>query len=267
MTGVRSVPPPPPTLRPPESPDTSEEIVSSLDGPEDEVVTSPGIDPARAQGASSGRSWGIAGLIAVVGGVGLYLAFGPGSRREPRWVGGRPLLQPVTIIGPTSPTGASGEAADPAAASPTKDVSDPGRPGRKGPAIVRLHPPPEPRGFGRRAFSTPAPGMPSWGGSPAPGGADSSSAGSTRWESTGGGDVTMYSTSWCPVCRRARDWLRENGVTYTEHDVQADLDARARFAQINPSGGVPTFVVGHQTLVGFSPEALRGALLRAGRRF
>ncbi|MGW5270396.1 mycoredoxin [Rhodococcus sp. NPDC003994] len=32
----------------------------------------------------------------------------------------------------------------------------------------------------------------------------------------------MYSTSWCGYCRRLKTQLDENGIAYTEIDIEAD---------------------------------------------
>jgi glutaredoxin len=78
--------------------------------------------------------------------------------------------------------------------------------------------------------------------------------------------VTMYSTSWCPVCRRARDWLQRNGISFEERDVEKSEDAhRAQLAR-NARGGVPTIDVDGTVLVGFSAESLQAALQRAAAR-
>ncbi len=70
------------------------------------------------------------------------------------------------------------------------------------------------------------------------------------------GAITLYGTDWCSYSREARQWLRAEGVTFTEHDVDLDPTARARLRAINPRGSVPTFDVDGQVLVGFSPGAL-----------
>jgi len=42
------------------------------------------------------------------------------------------------------------------------------------------------------------------------------------------GDVIMYCTPWCPACRRARAYLAEKGIKYTEVDISKDRAAAAR---------------------------------------
>jgi glutaredoxin len=78
--------------------------------------------------------------------------------------------------------------------------------------------------------------------------------------------VVVYVTEWCPHCRRARQWLRAEGVSFVELDVDADPRAARMLRQLNPMGGVPTFDVDGEVLVGFAPGLLRRALQRAERR-
>lgn len=65
-------------------------------------------------------------------------------------------------------------------------------------------------------------------------------------------DVTMYSTSWCGVCKRARKYFQDEGVDFTEYDVDKNRSARAKYLQLNPRRSVPTIVVDDEVLIGFS---------------
>jgi len=66
------------------------------------------------------------------------------------------------------------------------------------------------------------------------------------------GDVVMYCTSWCPACRRARRFLEERGVEFTEIDINAYPEAKARLREL--TGGTlttPTFDVRGEVIVDF----------------
>ncbi len=55
--------------------------------------------------------------------------------------------------------------------------------------------------------------------------------------------LTMYTTTWCGDCRRAKRWLDAHGVPYREIDIERDEQAMARVLALN--GGyrsVPTIV-------------------------
>jgi len=37
--------------------------------------------------------------------------------------------------------------------------------------------------------------------------------------------ITMYSTNWCPDCRRAKSFLKERGIAFSEVNIEEDEDA------------------------------------------
>ncbi|RXZ43801.1 glutaredoxin family protein [Crenobacter cavernae] len=49
------------------------------------------------------------------------------------------------------------------------------------------------------------------------------------------GDVTMYTTTECPYCRDAKNWLNRNGFAFTECDAQVRPECAS---QLNALGGV-----------------------------
>jgi len=77
--------------------------------------------------------------------------------------------------------------------------------------------------------------------------------------------VKVYVTSWCPACRKARKWLRRKNISHTLYDVERNRTARMELRSINPRGSIPTFKIGRQVLVGFSPGAVTRAIMRAAR--
>lgn len=80
--------------------------------------------------------------------------------------------------------------------------------------------------------------------------------------------VTMYSTTWCGVCRKARAFLDAQGIAYTDKDIEKDpaaareLGEKARAAGVDASG-VPVFDVGGTLMPGFDGDRLL-ALVRGG---
>ena len=73
----------------------------------------------------------------------------------------------------------------------------------------------------------------------------------------------MYATNWCNSCRRARAYLRENDIAYTEYDIERDESAKRRLAEINPGASVPTFRIDDIVQVGFSPDGFEQKLNEA----
>ena len=77
--------------------------------------------------------------------------------------------------------------------------------------------------------------------------------------------VVMYSTAWCGVCKRARKYFQEAGISFTEHDVDEDAAARAEYLRLNPRRSVPTIKIGDEVIIGFSAQAVDSALNAAAR--
>src|SRR5207253_5040720 len=57
--------------------------------------------------------------------------------------------------------------------------------------------------------------------------------------------ITIYSTTWCPDCRRAKSFLKERGVDFREVDIEEDPSGEAIVIQANHGKRtVPTLEVG-----------------------
>ena len=78
--------------------------------------------------------------------------------------------------------------------------------------------------------------------------------------------VVMYSTAWCGVCKRARQYFQQAGISFVEHDVDEDPKARQEYLRLNPRRSVPTIKIGDEVIVGFSPESVNRALDASVRR-
>jgi glutaredoxin len=78
-------------------------------------------------------------------------------------------------------------------------------------------------------------------------------------------EVTMYSTPWCDICDRARDFLRARDVTLVEHNIDSEAGAARRLAKLNPDKTVPTFVIAGRAHVGWNPWEIQDALRDAAR--
>ena len=57
--------------------------------------------------------------------------------------------------------------------------------------------------------------------------------------------ITMYTTAWCPDCRRAKTFLKERGVEYREVNIEEVESAEEIVTKANSGKQVvPTFEVG-----------------------
>jgi glutaredoxin len=77
--------------------------------------------------------------------------------------------------------------------------------------------------------------------------------------------ITMYSTSWCGHCARARAYMHEKDIAFTDYDIEQDADAHARAKLLNASGSVPIIQIDGLLMVGFGAEALEDRIDRAAK--
>ena len=61
------------------------------------------------------------------------------------------------------------------------------------------------------------------------------------------GEITMYSTPWCSDCRRAKNFLKERGITFREINIEEAEGAEELVLRVNEGRRkVPTIEVnGH----------------------
>ncbi|HXM90875.1 MAG TPA: glutaredoxin family protein [Candidatus Dormibacteraeota bacterium] len=71
--------------------------------------------------------------------------------------------------------------------------------------------------------------------------------------------ITMYTTAWCPDCRRAKSFMKERGVEFREVDIEQDPTGEEIVMQANNGKRrVPTLRVGDRYFAcsPFNPVAL-----------
>ena len=57
--------------------------------------------------------------------------------------------------------------------------------------------------------------------------------------------ITMYTTAWCPDCRRAKSFMKDRGVEFREVNIEEDPDAEDIVIKANQGKRrVPTLQVG-----------------------
>ena len=62
--------------------------------------------------------------------------------------------------------------------------------------------------------------------------------------------VTMYTTSWCPYCSRARGLLARKNVAFEEFDVESAPEKRAEMQNRSGRSSVPQIFIGDQHVGG-----------------
>lgn len=74
-------------------------------------------------------------------------------------------------------------------------------------------------------------------------------------------EVVMYCTPWCPGCRRAREFFKQNNIEFAEVDITRDRAAAERVrAWANGNETTPTFKIRGQVIVDYDLAKLKAAL-------
>lgn len=75
------------------------------------------------------------------------------------------------------------------------------------------------------------------------------------------GGIVMYCTPWCEDCKKARAWLAQEGLNYTEVDISRSSRAANQVrAWANGNQTTPTFDIDGTIVVDFDVEKLKAAL-------
>ena len=74
--------------------------------------------------------------------------------------------------------------------------------------------------------------------------------------------ITMFSTTWCPHCKRAKSYFAQKGVSFREVDIEASDSGRREFEQYGGKG-VPLIIVGERRMRGFDAGAMDRILAAA----
>lgn len=77
------------------------------------------------------------------------------------------------------------------------------------------------------------------------------------------GAVVIFTTTWCPYCKRLRDYLHSLNVEFTEYDIEKSAVGRQKYESLN-GHGVPVVLVCTQRLDGFDQGDVKRALKSCG---
>lgn len=72
--------------------------------------------------------------------------------------------------------------------------------------------------------------------------------------------VTVYSTSACPWCHKAKEYLKANKIKFADIDVGEDQQAAQEMIEKSGQMGVPVIDVDGTIITGFDKESLDKAL-------
>ncbi len=68
--------------------------------------------------------------------------------------------------------------------------------------------------------------------------------------------ITVYSTTSCPYCHMAKDFLTGKGIPFRDVDVGSDRTAAMEMVQKSGQMGVPVIDIDGNIIVGFRPDAI-----------
>ncbi|MGB9991463.1 glutaredoxin family protein [Massilia sp. SM-13] len=71
--------------------------------------------------------------------------------------------------------------------------------------------------------------------------------------------VVVYGTTTCPFCAKAREYLAEKKVVYSDFNVDNSEEARKKYKTLNVKA-VPAILIGDRLITGFRPDAIDDAL-------
>ncbi|GAG10347.1 unnamed protein product [marine sediment metagenome] len=73
-------------------------------------------------------------------------------------------------------------------------------------------------------------------------------------------EVKVYSTPTCPWCRRVKQFLEANGISYQDFNVAEDPAAREEMINKCKQLAVPTICIDGEVIVGFNEAQLKEKL-------
>jgi len=80
--------------------------------------------------------------------------------------------------------------------------------------------------------------------------------------------IVIFSTSWCPHCKAAKEYFTRNNIPFINRDVEIDSDAMTVLTDKYKSQGVPVIVIGDDAVVlkGFDEARFQKAVEKAKKK-
>ncbi len=72
--------------------------------------------------------------------------------------------------------------------------------------------------------------------------------------------VIVYSTSTCPYCHSAKDFLKEKGIKFEDFNVAENHEKAMEMVKKSGQTGVPVLDIDGKIITGFDKEAISRAL-------
>jgi len=72
--------------------------------------------------------------------------------------------------------------------------------------------------------------------------------------------VIIYTTNICPWCIKAKEFFKENNISYKEKNVQEEPKLANELLEKSGQMGVPVITIGDSVIIGFNKERITKAL-------
>ncbi|WP_093672163.1 glutaredoxin family protein [Sporolactobacillus nakayamae] len=69
-------------------------------------------------------------------------------------------------------------------------------------------------------------------------------------------EITVYTTNTCPYCHMVKNFLKQQGLSFKEINVQEDQIAGQHLVETTGQMGVPQTNVNGQWVLGFDPNRI-----------
>lgn len=74
--------------------------------------------------------------------------------------------------------------------------------------------------------------------------------------------VTIYSTPSCGYCVKAKEYFRNKGIRFTDHNVAQNMQKADEMVRKSGQMGVPVIDINGKIIVGFNQTEIEHALRR-----
>ena len=72
--------------------------------------------------------------------------------------------------------------------------------------------------------------------------------------------VTVYSADWCAFCHAAKDYLKGKNITFTEKNVEENVDYAHEAVNKSGQTGIPVLDINGTIIIGFDRPKIDKAL-------